>query len=243
MKPEKDFILLTLVHNEAGVIEGVIREFHREILSRLSRAELLVVEDGSSDGTREILQELRQELPFTLLTESGKQGYTTALRKALEYARGRGEFVFFSDSDGQQRLGDFWALKDRLDATDMVIGVRDHRQDSWFRNSISHWMNRIIIPRLFGIRLNDINCGFRVLRDELVRYMLEQEWFFTDCIFTELTIRAAHAGYRIAEAPVTHYQRLFGNSSGLPTKKMALILSRMLYNLLKLRFQLLRRQG
>ncbi len=242
-KKQSEFVLLTLVYNEAAVIEKVIRGIYSEVLSRLTKSELLVVEDGSTDGTKDILSELRRELGFTLLMEDGKQGYTAALRLALEYARDRGKYIFFTDSDGQHSPADFWLLKEKISEADMVIGVRDHRQDSWFRNSISAWMNRLIIPLLFGVRLRDINCGFRLMRNELVGYCLSQEWFFRDCIFTELTLRAARAGFRIAESPVHHSQRLFGTSSGLPTRKMALILSRMLGNLLKLRLQLFRAKG
>ncbi len=230
-----NWTVLTLVHNEAWVIESVIREIYGKILFRLPNAELLVVEDGSTDGTRDILARLREELGFTLLTEPGKQGYTAALRRALSAARERDGFIFFTDSDGQHDQADFWRLKDLIGEADLVIGVKEHRQDSWFRNTISHVMNRILVPWFFKIRLQDINCGFRVMRREVAEFLLGEEWLFRDCVFSELTLRAVRAGFRIAETPVRHSIRRSGTSSGLPTKKMPVILSRIIKNFLKLR--------
>ncbi len=227
--------VLTLVHNEAGVIEGVVREIYQQIISRLPGSRLLVAEDGSTDGTKEILSRLRDELGFDLLTEPGKQGYTAALRRALSAARDRNGLIFFTDSDGQHRQSDFWTLKKLSADSDMVIGVKEHRQDSWFRNIISRIMNRILVPALFGVRLRDINCGFRVMRMEVAEFLLGERWFFRDCVFAELTLRAARAGFTIAEAPVSHYIREFGSSTGLPTRRMPAILARIVKNFLVLR--------
>ncbi len=233
--PAGSWTVLTLAHNEAGIIEEVVRDIHRQILSRLAGGRLLVVEDGSSDGTREILERLRGGMDFSLLTEPGKQGYTSALRRGLSDAAARSDFIFFTDSDGQHDQADFWKLQEMIGEADMVIGVKEHRQDSWFRNTISRVMNRILVPALFGVRLRDINCGFRVMRREVAAYLLGQEWLFRDCVFAELTLRARRAGFRVAETPVSHTIRRFGTSSGLPSRKMPGILLRIVKNFLALR--------
>ena len=241
-RPGFELTVLTLVHNEAGIIEEVVREIHRKILSHLPGSELVVVEDGSTDGTKEILSRLKDELNFTLLMDDGKQGYTAALRQAFLATRNRGEYIFFTDSDGQHDQEDFWKLHSLIGESDMVIGVKEHRQDSWFRNTISHVMNRIIVPWLFRVRLRDINCGFRILRKEVVDFLLEEDWLFRDCVFSELTLRAARSGFRITETPVRHSIRRSGTSSGLPTKKMPVILSRIGKNFLKLRREFSRKR-
>ncbi len=233
-----NWTVLTLVHNEAGAIEGVVKEIHEKILSRLPDSNLVVVEDGSTDGTKEILSRLRDELHFTLLMETGKQGYTSALRRALSAARDQSDFVFFTDSDGQHDQADFWILKDLIAESDLVIGVKEHREDSWFRNFISRAMNRVLVPVLFGDKLRDINCGFRLMRRGVVEFWLKENWFFRDCIFAELTLRAQRAGFRIAEIPVRHSIRRFGTSSGLPGRRMPLILLRIVKNFFKLRGEL-----
>ncbi len=220
-----DFLILTLVHNEAEVIGTVIADFYDKILSRLPRSKLLVIEDGSTDGTKEVLAGLKEKYPFQLFMETGKQGYTPALRKAFELSRGRSRYIFFSDSDGQHDQDDFWKLHQKIGEADLVIGVKAHRKDSFFRNIISHWMNRMVIPPLFGVRLHDINCGFRLMRTEVLNSLLEESWFFPDCIFTELTLRAIRGGFRVAEVPVHHYQRRFGSSNptAASTRKCAAI--------------------
>ncbi len=234
----QSWTVLTLVHNEARVIEEVVREIHDKILSQLPNSELLVVEDGSTDGTKEILAALEKDIGFALLTETGKQGYTAALRKAFQAARGRAGIIFFTDSDGQHDQADFWKLKESLGNADMVIGIKAHRQDSCFRNFISKAMNRVLIPALFGVRLKDINCGFRLMRQEVLESLLEESWLFRDCVFAELTLRAKRNGFRIAETPVKHSIRRFGSSSGLPGRKMPAILLRIVKNFLKLRREL-----
>ena len=182
----------------------------------------------------------KEKYHFQLFTETGKQGYTPALRKAFELSRDRSKYIFFSDSDGQHDQNDFWKLHQKIGDADLVIGVKAHRKDSFFRNLISHWMNRIVIPLLFRTRLRDINCGFRLMRAEVAEYLLGERWFFPDCVFTELTLRALRGGFRVTEVPVHHYQRKFGSSTGLPARKMPVILARILGNFWKLRRELSR---
>ncbi len=242
-RDNSNWTVLTLVHNEAGIIEEVVREIYEQILSRLPNSRLLIVEDGSTDRTKEILSRLREEIGFTLIMEPGKQGYTTALRRALSAARDRSGFIFFTDSDGQHDQADFWRLKKLIGEADMVIGVKEHREDSWFRNTVSHGMNRLLVPALFGVRLKDINCGFRIMRSEVAEFLLGEKWLFRDCVGAELTLRARRAGFRIAETPVRHSIRRFGSSSGLPAGKMPVILLRIVKNFLKLRREFSRRRA
>jgi len=224
--------LLMLVHNEAPVIEGVVRDYHREVIGRLPGSEFIVVEDGSRDGTTEILDGLRGELGLTVIHRDERRGYTAAMREALSLPKH--DLVFFSDSDGQHDPRDFWKLANRIRTADLVIGVKSPRRDPWYRIVISRVFNALIAA-MFGLRVSDINSGFRLMTRRLVDDLLRDEWRLRACIASELTIRAHCRGYAIAEVPVRHRARPFGRSKGLPLSKIPRAVAHIVRELLVLR--------
>jgi len=207
--------VVMLVHNEAEVIEHVVRGFHREIVTRLPGSEFIIAEDGSRDGTSEILERLRDQLGLTLIHRDERRGYTRALKDAL--ALPKHELILFSDSDGQHDPNDFWRLVKRIPYSDMVIGFKQPRRDPLYRVAMSRVFNRVV-GLLFKCRFHDVNCGFRVMRRALVRDLLRDDWQLRACTFTEFTIRAFYKGYAISEAPIRHLPRPFGPSRGVPLR-------------------------
>ena len=207
--------VVMLVHNEAQVIEHDVRGFHHEVVSRLPGSTLVVAEDGSRDGTTAILERLRDELGLTLIHHDERRGYTRALRDAL--ALPTQELILFSDSDGQHDPADFWRLLRRIAYCDMVIGVKQPRQDPFYRVAMSRVFNRLV-GLVFKCRFHDVNCGFRLMRRALVQDLLRDEWQMRACTFTEFTIRAFYKGYAISEAPIRHLPRPFGASRGVPLR-------------------------
>lgn len=207
--------IVMLVYNEAEVIEHVVRGFHTQIVRRLPGSEFIVAEDGSRDGTTQILERLRDELGITLIHKDERRGYTRALRDALTLARHG--LIFFSDSDGQHDPNDFWRLAKQIPYCDMVIGFKTPRHDPLYRVVMSRIFNRLV-GALFKFRFHDVNCGFRLMRRRLVEDLLRDEWQMKACTFTEFTIRAFYRGYAIREAPIRHLRRPFGESRGLPLR-------------------------
>ena len=205
--------IVMLVYNEAEVIEHVVRGFHEAIGRRLPGSQFIVAEDGSRDGTTEILRRLADELGLTLTHRDERRGYTRALRDALALARH--DLVLFSDSDGQHDPADFWRLARRIPYCDMVIGFKQPRRDPLYRLAMSRVFNRLV-GVLFTLRFHDVNCGFRLMRRALVEDLLRDEWRMRACTFTEFTIRAFYKGYAIQEAPIRHLPRPFGESRGVP---------------------------
>lgn len=230
----KGVSVVTLVHNEAEVIEGVIRGIHKSIISKMPDSEIIVCEDGSTDGTKEILVKLRKDIPFQLYMGSERKGYTRALRDALSLAKG--EFIFFTDSDAQHNPEDFWKLSEKIADHDLVTGYKLDRKDGLFRSVISKSMNTII-GILFGLWIRDINCGFKLFRRELIDEILKEKWFFPDCIMTELVIRIHKMRGRIIEVPVEHRARL-GVSRSLPFSRLPKSSLGVLSNLIKLKLSI-----
>ena len=94
------------VYNEAPTIEAEIRQIHELITSRLPGSELIVAEDGSTDGTKEIITLLTGELGIIHSTSIERKGYARALRDAMGLAKA--PWIFFSDTGGKNDFADFW---------------------------------------------------------------------------------------------------------------------------------------
>lgn len=227
--------LIIPVHNEVDIIEQVIRNYYSEVISKISGSEFIIAEDGSNDGTKEVLQRVAKELPITVVSSNERKGYARAVWDAFKLPKNN--IIFFSDSDGQHSPGDFWKMITFIDDFDIITGYKFARQDSRIRCFISSVMN-FIIWVIFGIRLRDINCGFRVMRKEVVDSILEDR-IISDFISTEFIIRVHKKGYRVAEIPIRHYSRPYGDSRWLSPKKLPRIIIKLLFNFLMIKAEFL----
>lgn len=230
MTNQKPISLILLVHQEADVIERVIEDFYTKVTSKIPDSEFIVCEDGSTDGTKEILLRIENKFHLTLHMGNEKRGYSTAMKEAFLLAHN--PIIFFSDSDGQHDPNDFWKLLPMMEHADIVMGWKKNRKDGLFRLLLTRVFN-IITWFIFGVRVHDIDCGFRLLRKETVNFLLSQPWRLSHCIAAELTVKAYRRGFRIAEVPVAHFPREFGGSRGLPTKKLPKIIVHILSDLWK----------
>lgn len=213
----KPISLILVVHQEAETIECVIKDFYKKVISNIPGSEFIICEDGSTDGTKEILVRLKNRYKLTLDMHKGKRGYTRAMRDGFRLAKN--QVIFFSDSDGQHEPNDFWQMYPLLKHYDMVIGWKKSRRDAFYRLMMTYVFNKLIYF-YFKIRLHDIDCGFRLIKKKVIDFILVQEWRLNHCVNAELTIRAYSAGFKITELPVTHFSRKIGSSRGLPLKKL-----------------------
>jgi glycosyltransferase involved in cell wall biosynthesis len=225
------------VYNEAATIERVLRDLDAKVVSRLADVEWVVAEDGSTDGTREILSALAPELGFRLVSGPERKGYTRAVKDALALATK--PWIFFSDSDGQQEPEDFFLLARALEESggDIATGVKTPRRDPWPRIALSRGL--ALAERLvLGAPFRDANCGFRLMRTAVVRELLPRTGKLPQFVNAEILLRARAAGCRIIEVEVHHYARTEGGSRGLPPARIPREVGRLLRGLLELRTEL-----
>jgi glycosyltransferase involved in cell wall biosynthesis len=172
--------------------------------------EIVVVDDGSRDGSARIAEARRLGEPrVRLIRHPSNRGYGAALRSGLREARG--ELVFFSDADLQFDLEELATLLAHAHDFDIVAGHREPRRDPWGRRAMAALWGALV-RRLFDVKVRDIDCAFKVFR----RHVLEASPIASVGAFvnTEILGRAAQAGFRIHQVPVSHRRRRFGRQTG-----------------------------
>lgn len=226
--------LIMPVYNEATGIEKIISEFYDEVV-RNTGAEFTIAEDGSTDGTKEILQKISTKLPIELYLGSERKGYARAAKDALK--RANSPYVFFSDSDGQYIPSDFWSLWDHRFEADMVIGRKIQRAEGIHRIILSkgfHMLTRM----LFGVKLHDIDCGFRLVKRTLLIAILDKVEELEYSFWGEFTIRALASKARIVEVPIHQSRRVEGETRIYLPKKLPKIVVKQLLGLFRLKREL-----
>ncbi|MDQ3033765.1 MAG: glycosyltransferase family 2 protein [Myxococcota bacterium] len=200
--------------DEAEGIEAVVRTWDALLEREPHRTEIVLCDDGSTDGTPAILARLRRELPrLVVVTLAQNGGYGRALSAAI--AASRGEVIVTLDSDGQFDLADGLALVRRLEESgvDCVTGYRRRKADSVLRVAADRGLNRLV-RTLFGVDLEDTNCALKAVRGDRLRALrIEARGYPTP---TEVVLRLVASGAAVGEAPVGHFPRTAGQSKLRP---------------------------
>lgn len=205
MTPELSVVVP--LYNEEPNVTGLHREL-TEVLDAWDRPyELILVDDGSTDGTFERLRELHGANPrLRVLRLRRNFGQTAAFAAGFAHARGR--LIATADGDLQNDPRDLPAMVDRLnDDYDIVCGWRRDRKDPWLTRRLPSQLANWLISRITGVRLHDYGCSLKVFRGDVVRSMRlygEMHRF--------MPAIASEQGVRIAETVVNHRARSAGQS-------------------------------
>jgi len=201
-------------HNEEANLEGLVEEALEALPSIAETFEIIAVNDGSRDRTREIADRLAAAHPGVVraVHHDVNRGYGGALRSGFEASRY--ELLCFTDGDRQFRVADLGRLTARLvegDAPDVVVGYRIKRADPFIRIAYARTYklaNRIF----FGLRVRDVDCAAKLFRREALDGVRVESGgaFFS----AELLIKTLTAGRTIVEVGVPHYPRTAGSPTG-----------------------------
>jgi len=227
---ETEVSLLLPVHNEAEIIERIILEFYNEIGMKIP-LNICVSEDGSTDGTKDVLRQLNEKIPMTLVLGEERKGYMRGVKDGLR--KTHSEYVFFVDSDGQHIASDFWKLYEKRKNYDMIVGRKIKRSDPAHRivfSKVFHLFVRI----LFRLPLHDPDTAFRLINVNVINRVLEETKFLDYSFWTEFTVRAYAKGFKLAEVPVVHRGRLNGSTRLYNSGRLFSIVVKQLVGLFKL---------
>jgi glycosyltransferase involved in cell wall biosynthesis len=201
-------------HNEEANVRELVAEA-LAVLPELAEAfEIIVVNDGSRDATREIADELTAAHPGVVraVHHPTNLGYGAALLSGFRAARH--DLVAFTDGDRQFRVADLGRLTERLaaaDRPDAVVGYRIKRADPPIRTIYAR-LYRIANRVWFGLKVRDVDCACKLFRREALGGIAVESGgaFFS----AELLIKLRAAGRSVAEVGVPHYPRTAGSPTG-----------------------------
>lgn len=200
------------VYNEAEALPQVV-ERALAVLQRLAIAEyeLIIVDDGSGDATGRIADELAQSNAHVVVVHHKvNQGYGAALSSGFRAARY--EWVAYTDGDGQFDLADIERFVEPSARADVVLGYRRQRHDH-FGRILNAWLWSNLVWAILGLKVRDLDCGFKLFRTERVRDLGSLEARGA-VISAELLMKLRMAGCRWEEVAVEHYARMGGAPSG-----------------------------
>lgn len=197
-------------YNEEKNVARVVERAGEVLESMGADYEIIVVDDGSKDRTGEIADKLAQaDERISVVHHRPNRGYGGALQSGFRAATK--ELVFFTDGDGQFDIGEISELLPMIEKNDVVCGYRLSRQDPFVRR-MNGRMWTWLVNLLFGMKIRDIDCAFKLFRREAVADMPMESG--GALISAEILARATRKGCRIAQAGVHHYPRTAGEQTG-----------------------------
>jgi glycosyltransferase involved in cell wall biosynthesis len=204
-------------YNDSGTIGSLVISAHRAAATLTPDFEILVIDDGSADGTGDIADELARTYPEVRVIHHGRnRGYGGALRTG--FAEARKDVIFYTDGDAQYDPSEMTLLWPHLTAdVDLVNGYKISRSDPLHRIVIGRLYHHTV-KLLFGFPVRDVDCDFRLMRRSIFdRVRLERN---SGVICLEMMKKIHDAGFRIAEVPVHHYHRAFGRSQFFNVRRL-----------------------
>jgi dolichol-phosphate mannosyltransferase len=205
--------ILPAYNEEANITQAVERAV--QVLPGLAEEwEVIVVDDGSIDGTAAVAERLVAEhYPrVRLLQHKVNEGYGAALRTGFD--RARYDLLFYTDSDNQFDISELAYALPMMSGYDVVVGFRVYRYDPPVR-VIASWGYNRLVRLLFRVGVRDVDCSFKLFRREVMeKITIETTNFFVD---TELVAKARKWNFRIAEKGVRHYPRTAGETTVQPS--------------------------
>jgi glycosyltransferase involved in cell wall biosynthesis len=204
-------------YNDSGTIASMVIRAVKAASELTPDFEIIVVDDGSADSTADIADELARTYPQVRAVHHPiNRDYGAALQTGFRSSTK--ELIFYTDGDAQYDPAELALLWARMTPeTDLVNGYKISRSDPFHRIVIGRVYHHIV-SLLFGLRLRDVDCDFRLMRRAIFdRINLEKT---SGIICVEMMKKIQDAGFHIAEVPVHHFHRAFGRSQFFNVRRL-----------------------
>ncbi len=206
-------------YNDSGTIASLVISAVKAAAALTPDYEVLVINDGSQDDTRQILDELARVYPahVRIVHHATNRGYGGALRSGFEHASK--DLVFYTDGDAQYDPSEMALLWPALtNDVDWVNGWKISRSDPLHRIVIGRLYHHAV-KLLFGLKVRDVDCDFRLMRRRIFDVVQLEKNSGVICL--EMMKKFQDAGFRVAEVPVHHYHRAYGKSQFFNFRRIA----------------------
>jgi glycosyltransferase involved in cell wall biosynthesis len=197
-------------YNDSGTIASLVIRAVQVAGTLTPDFEVIVINDGSTDSTPQILDELAKVYPdhVRIVHHAQNRGYGGALRSG--FATASKEVVFYTDGDAQYDPSEMTMLWEKmLPDVDWVNGYKISRSDPMHRIVIGRVYHHLV-KLLFGLKVRDVDCDFRLIRRSVFDVVRLDKNSGVICL--EMMKKFHDAGFRVAEVPVHHYHRAYGKS-------------------------------
>jgi len=209
MESLKSLSIFFPAYNDAATIPSMVISAFLTVQRVTDDFEIIVVNDGSKDHTGEMLNELQRLYPqVRVITHPQNRGYGAALRTGFSSASK--EWVFYTDGDAQYDPREMVKLVEALESNiDVVNGYKIERSDPLHRIIIGRLYHHIV-RIIFGFRLRDVDCDYRLMRRSIFDKVQLTSTSGTICV--EMVKKMQDFRYKFSEVPVHHYHRAHGKS-------------------------------
>ena len=207
-RDQVDLSIVVPVYDEEESLPPLCEKLD-QVLSGLSLvSEIVFVDDGSTDGTFEVITELARQYHPRVRAIRFRSNYRKAAALAAGFREARGEVIVTMDGDLQDDPDEIPNLLKTLEGADLVSGWKKERKDPLSKRLPSKLFN-LVTSLVSGVRLHDFNCGLKAYRREVAEDALP---YLYGELYRYLPAIAHWSGYRVCELPVHHHPRQFGRS-------------------------------
>lgn len=210
----KELSVFFPAYNLENQIEKTLNEAFKVIPKIAKVFEIIVIDDGSGDGTAKVISKLQKQYKnLKVITHPVNRGYGAALKSGLYGAKF--SWIAFTDGDGQFDISELPKLiqVQKKEKTDIVVGYYLNRKVSEL-TIITSKVWELIIYILFGLKVRDIDCGFKLISKKVIEKIPKLESERGAFISSEFLIKAKRGGFKIAEVGVSHFERSGKGGSG-----------------------------
>lgn len=206
-------------YNEEKNIETTVSKATLVLDQVAAKWEIILINDGSKDNTAKVLEKIQKKYPkqIKIITHNPNRGYGAALKSGLYNSQY--QWIAFTDSDGQFDFSEItnFIQKQQETKADIIIGYYLSRQVSK-ATIITSKIWELIVFILFGLKVTDIDCGFKLINKKVIDAIPKLEAERGAFISSEFLIKAKKSGFKIVEIGVHHYPRIEGKATGRSLK-------------------------